>query len=121
MIVQFNVGQNEILGIFDDIIHVIGSAFYDKENEEEIDFFDCVIKLDRDEYMRVFNVWLDNKMKLCVTYNDYVEDTDGVIAKDFYEDEPVMLTCYNTNTDKMEKKETPCFYVINFDTTFDEE
>ena len=114
LIIQFEPGQSEILGVYGDVIHVLGMAYFDKE-EEDIDPFDCVIKVDRDEYMRLFNDWLDAKRHFCEKYKEYCESGSSIIAKDFYEDDPVIMKYYDSDTKKYEPQETPSFYVLSFE------
>lgn len=57
--VAFEPGRAEILGCFKDYVDVKGILY------SEEDYDDVILRISREEYIRVFNIWLDGKKEYC--------------------------------------------------------
>lgn len=69
--VSFSFDRLDILGVFDDDVHVRGR--HDSE--------DCVIVLNRELFHQALDVWLTNKQLICTRYEHYCGAMGSIMSK----------------------------------------
>lgn len=113
ILIEYNPGEDGVIGVFGNLVHIRVVGYLQIEND--LQEFDCIAKVEREEYSRIISEWLDQMRDFCETYNEYFDASGSLIAKDYYEDDPVMVNWWNPESGQMEPQEKPCYYVVSFE------
>ena len=81
--IYYEPGTCEILGIFDNHIHV-------KSYDEEV-----ILIIPVEEHLRMFNIWLQEKQKYCENYGHYCGVLGYTCASTYEEDGIIKLNEYS--------------------------
>lgn len=119
LLITFDPSRDEVLGVFDNKVHVRTIIFHDNDTEEDV-----VLVIPKAEYLRVWSNWLDGKQRYCELWGEYCGVMGYTFAYDFEEDpRKVTLNDYveTSDVDNPEFKKTECrvFTVYRFDDDHD--
>ena len=85
----FTPNEDIILGVFEDMIHV--------KNEENI------LIIPRNEYFRIWNIWLDSKKKYCEDRGYYCGVFGGAYPLEYTKSKPITLNEWSRSAEDMRK------------------
>jgi len=111
IIVSFVPGQCRILGIFGKEIHLIGCL----EIQPNVELLDCVIILQKKEFLRCQELWFKGKKQYCESYDEYCGIMGFLDAQDYIEVESITLNVPNDDESEYTKVLTRTFRVLKFD------
>jgi hypothetical protein len=95
--ITFDPSRDEVLGVFGDDVYVRIDILTEKDSEPG------VLIISRNEYLRVWNNWLDGKKRYCESNNHFC----GVMGYTFPEDyklvESIVLNLENPKLDEQDE------------------
>lgn len=103
--ILFDISNNHILGVFDNIVHVQS--------------FDNILLIPREEYNRIMNLWLDGKQEYCKLWKHYC-GVMGYTEPEIYEEiDSIFLSKYNQDSNKKEDIRYRTYFVTKFNDHLD--
>lgn len=99
--------QDQILGVYGDMIHV--------KNEENI------LIIPREEYFRVWNNWIDSKKKYCESYSEYCGVFGGAYAVKYKKSKSITLNEWSESDEDMRKVKYDSYIISKFEDQVDME
>ena len=103
--ITFDPSKDEVLGVFGEEVHILCGFFEDPNTNDE----ECIVITPREEYLRIWNLWLDGKKNYCERYNEYCGVMGYVLAEEIKEIDKIILNKFNPHS--KEDNEDTWFYI----------
>jgi hypothetical protein len=98
--------SDKILGVFDEWIYIEGIDHSKGSNE-----WDCVLAIQRNEFLRIFNIWLDGKKDYCERFNHFCGQMGTADVVKFAKQGTIDINRWNEKKEDYDVLIVPLYFV----------
>jgi len=89
--IHFSFDELEILGVFEDIVHIKGEIFIQKEEDDFFDFEPAILLFSKNLFHGALDVWLKDKQNYCERWSEYCGVGGKIMSSDYEKVEDIDL------------------------------